>query len=68
MNPNLILIAEDDPDVRDMLSVTLEGAGYHTVGAKDGNTLVRQISALAEKVSGMNRGPFAERQTPGFGR
>jgi len=49
MNPNLILIAEDDPDVRDMLSVTLEGAGYHTVGAKDGNTAAR-IMAVAKPV------------------
>jgi two-component system OmpR family response regulator len=38
---NLILIAEDDPDVRDLLTVTLESAGYRTVAAKDGNTAAR---------------------------
>ena len=35
---NLILIAEDDPDMRDLLSVTLATAGYRTAAAKDGNT------------------------------
>jgi two-component system OmpR family response regulator len=49
MNPNLILIAEDDADVRDMLSVTLESAGFRTVGAKDGSTAAR-ILAVAKPV------------------
>jgi two-component system OmpR family response regulator len=44
MNQNLILIAEDDADVRELLSFTLEGAGYRTVGAKDGNTAARILS------------------------
>ena len=44
MNENLILIAEDDTDIRDMLSVTLERAGYRTVGAKDGNTAARILT------------------------
>jgi two-component system response regulator MtrA len=44
MNRNLILIAEDDADVRDLLAVTLETAGYRTVGAKDGNTAARILT------------------------
>jgi two-component system OmpR family response regulator len=44
MNQNLILIAEDDTDVRDLLSATLEGAGYRTVGAKDGHTAARILT------------------------
>lgn len=44
MNQNLILIAEDDADIRDMLAVTLEAAGYRAVGAKDGNTAARILS------------------------
>ena len=44
MNQNLILIAEDDTDIRDMLCVTLERAGYRTVGAKDGNTAARILT------------------------
>lgn len=43
MNENLILVAEDDPDLRDMLTFALERAGYTTVGAKDGNTAARII-------------------------
>ena len=38
---DLILIAEDDPDTRDLLSVTLESAGFRTLAAKDGNTAAR---------------------------
>lgn len=44
MNQNLILIAEDDADIRDMLSIALEGAGYRTVAAKDGNTAARILT------------------------
>ncbi|UQU65520.1 response regulator [Couchioplanes caeruleus] len=43
MNENLILVAEDDPDLRDMITYTLERAGYTTVGAKDGSTAARII-------------------------
>ncbi|MDI6105322.1 response regulator [Actinoplanes sp. NEAU-A12] len=44
MNPNLILIADDDSDVRDMLTVTLEAAGFHALGAKDGHTAARILT------------------------
>ncbi|MEV6299578.1 response regulator [Actinoplanes sp. NPDC051861] len=44
MNQNLILIADDDSDVRDMLSVTLEAAGYRALGAKDGHTAARILT------------------------
>lgn len=44
MNQNLILIAEDDADIRDMLSFALESAGYRTVAAKDGNTAARILT------------------------
>lgn len=50
MNQNLILIADDDSDVRDMLSVTLEAAGYRALGAKDGNTAAR-ILTVAKPVA-----------------
>ncbi|MEV6597438.1 hypothetical protein AB0M36_11310 [Actinoplanes sp. NPDC051346] len=38
LNENLILVAEDDTDLRHMLTFALERAGYTTVGAKDGST------------------------------
>ncbi|MEU4424356.1 response regulator [Actinoplanes sp. NPDC024001] len=44
MNQNLILIADDDSDVRDMLSVTLEAAGYRAVGVKDGQSAARILT------------------------
>ncbi|MEU4158184.1 response regulator [Actinoplanes sp. NPDC026670] len=44
MNQNLILIADDDSDVRDLLAVTLEAAGYRALGAKDGNTAARILT------------------------
>ena len=44
MNQNLILIAEDDGDMRDMLAFAFESAGYRTVAAKDGNTAARILT------------------------
>ena len=49
MNENLILIADDDADVRDMLTVTLEAAGFRAIGAKDGHTAAR-ILAVAKPI------------------
>ncbi|MBO3739641.1 response regulator transcription factor [Actinoplanes flavus] len=49
MNQNLILIADDDSDVRDMLTVTLEEAGYQAVAVKDGNAAAR-IMTVAKPV------------------
>ena len=44
MNQNLILIAEDDDDIRDMLSFAVESAGYRAVAAKDGKTAARILT------------------------
>jgi two-component system OmpR family response regulator len=44
MNDNLILIADDDSDIRDMLAFTLEAYGYQAVGAKDGHTAARVLT------------------------
>jgi two-component system, OmpR family, response regulator len=44
MNQNLILIAEDDDDIRDMLSFAVESAGYRAVAAKDGQTAARILT------------------------
>ncbi|MEV4283177.1 response regulator transcription factor [Actinoplanes xinjiangensis] len=41
MNQNLVLIAEDDRDVRDLLSYAVEAAGYQAIAARDGQTAVR---------------------------
>lgn len=43
MNEKLIVVAEDDPDLRDMLTFALERAGYTAVGAKDGHTAARIV-------------------------
>ena len=49
MNQNLILVADDDTDIRDMLTFTLAEAGYRAVGVKDGTTAAR-ILAVAKPV------------------
>ena len=49
MNPRLVVVAEDDADIREMLTVTLEAAGFRAVGAKDGRTAAR-ILAVAQPV------------------
>ncbi len=43
MNEKLIVVAEDDSDLRDMLTFALERAGYTAVGAKDGHTAARIV-------------------------
>ncbi|BCJ48212.1 hypothetical protein GCM10010168_25720 [Actinoplanes ianthinogenes] len=44
MNPPLVVIAEDDRDVRELLTFALEHAGYRTVAARDGATAARLIA------------------------
>lgn len=41
MNENLVVVAEDDEDIRDMLIFALQQAGFSTAAAKDGNTAAR---------------------------
>lgn len=43
MNEKLIVVAEDDSDLRDMLTFALERAGYTAVGAKDGQVAARIV-------------------------
>jgi two-component system, OmpR family, response regulator len=42
-NEKLIVVAEDDADLRDMLTFALERAGYTAIGAKDGHTAARIV-------------------------
>lgn len=44
MNHNLVLVADDDPDMRELLSFTLESAGYQAVGARDGQSAARILT------------------------
>ncbi len=44
MTAPLILVAEDDADIRDLLTVTLESAGFRAVTAKDGHTAARILT------------------------
>ena len=36
MSSQTILVVDDDPQIRDVLGVALERAGFHTVMARDG--------------------------------
>jgi CheY-like chemotaxis protein len=38
-----ILVADDDPDIREVIALLLEAHGFHTIGASDGNEALRQI-------------------------
>ncbi|WIM92464.1 response regulator [Actinoplanes oblitus] len=44
MNQPLVVIAEDDRDVRELLTFALENAGYRTVAARDGATAARLVA------------------------
>lgn len=45
-----ILVAEDDPGVRNMCQIVLEKAGYHVICAKDGEDALRQYEIHAQEV------------------
>lgn len=49
MNARL-LIAEDDPDMRDLLQEVLEEAGYETVAAADGHAALAHIEREREQI------------------
>jgi two-component system OmpR family response regulator len=44
MTDNLVLIAEDDRDVRDLLAFAVESAGYRTVAVQDGKAAARLLT------------------------
>jgi CheY-like chemotaxis protein len=46
-----ILVAEDDPLVRDLTVRILQGAGYQTITAADGDEAVRLFEENSERVS-----------------
>ncbi|MEU4690407.1 response regulator [Actinoplanes sp. NPDC023714] len=60
MNENLILIAEDDADVRELLSFTLQAAGFPTIAVADGRNAA-DILIYAAPV-----GLIADVQMPGM--
>jgi CheY-like chemotaxis protein len=43
MAPPLVLVAEDDPDVRRLVATALRGDGYSVIEAEDGADLVEHI-------------------------
>ncbi|MEU4159264.1 response regulator [Actinoplanes sp. NPDC026670] len=45
MKRDLVLVAEDDRDIRDLLHFALEDAGYQTVGARDGAAAARILGS-----------------------
>lgn len=47
MTGQLILLVEDDPDLRELVSLTLTSSGYRTVTAAEGETALAQLHAQA---------------------
>ncbi len=48
-NKSRVLVADDDPDMRRLLGVTLRRAGYDVVEARDGVDLLDQIESTIER-------------------
>lgn len=46
-----ILIAEDDPDLRTMIRITLEAFGYQVISAQDGEEAITQFRENRERIS-----------------
>lgn len=47
MSQQLILVVEDDPDLRELMTVTLTNSGYKTVEASDGESALEKFHAHA---------------------
>lgn len=47
MSQSLVLVVEDDPDLRELMTVTLTNSGYRTVEASDGETALEKFHAHA---------------------
>ncbi|MGO1489465.1 MAG: response regulator transcription factor, partial [Arachnia sp.] len=47
MNQPLILVVEDDPDLRELMTVTLTNSGHRTVEAADGDSALQKFHAHA---------------------
>ena len=45
--PQLILIADDDPHIREVVRFALENAGFRTAQAADGRETVEQFQSLS---------------------
>ena len=47
MNQPLVLVVEDDPDLRELMTVTLTNSGYRTLEASDGETALEKFHTHA---------------------
>lgn len=47
----IILIAEDDPDLRTLIRITLESFGYEVISARDGEEAIAQFMGNRERIS-----------------
>ena len=61
-----VLVVDDDPDLRELMRLLLEGAGYRVETARDGREALERVSAHAPalvlldmKMPGMNGWQFA---------
>ena len=50
-----ILIADDEPNIREVISFALERAGFATVTARNGNEALQQFRAGVRDVAGAQR-------------
>lgn len=68
---NVVMIIDDDPDIRSAMELVLEGCGYSVVGAGDGAAALRQLESgerlpclilLDLRMPGMDGQQFREAQ------
>ncbi len=60
MNQSLVLVVEDDPDLRELMTVMLTNSGHRTVEAADGETALQKFHAHAPDLVllDISLGPF----------
>ncbi len=71
----LVLVVDDDPDLRELMKLLLEGAGYVVQTASDGRDALERVSLklpalvlLDMKMPGMNGWQFAEELRRAYAR
>ena len=53
--PSLVMVAEDDPDMREMIADVLVAEGYEVAEARDGSELIGHLQELTKQPRGRER-------------
>ena len=64
-NPIKILIADDEPDIIEIISFHLVKAGYDVISAKDGSEAIEKAKQQEDGKDNLTWGEYIKRSTSG---